>query len=122
MSLLIVFQFNLENDVKKTPLLNPSRKRLQERQASHRITIEGSVEKETPAFNEEKDQSFNWKHSIELDFARVNVYKGHPVARKQASCEDPGKLIKVPHSMEELKRVAGNTNGKLQHFYRYSSF
>ncbi|XP_022942836.1 potassium channel AKT2/3-like [Cucurbita moschata] len=83
----------------------------QERQASHRITIEGSVEKEAPAFNEEKDQSFNWKHSIELDFGRVNVYKGHPVARKQASCEDPGKLIRLPHSMEELKRVAGEKLG-----------
>ena len=57
---------------------------------------------------EEKDQSFNWKHSIELDFSRVNIYKGHPVARKQASCDDPGKLIRLPHSMEELKRVAGN--------------
>lgn len=82
---------------------------MQERELSHKITIEGSPEKEVPAFTEEKDQNFNWKHSIELDFARVNIYKGHPVARKQASCDAPGKLIKLPHSMEDLKKVAGNT-------------
>ncbi|KAG7015001.1 Potassium channel AKT2/3 [Cucurbita argyrosperma subsp. argyrosperma] len=85
---------------------------LQERELSHKITIEGSPEKETtPTLIEEKDQSFNWKHSIELDFSRVNIYKGHPVARKQASCDDPGKLIRLPHSMEELKRVAGEKFG-----------
>lgn len=84
-----------------------SNKLLQERELSHKITIEGSPEKEVPTLIEEKDQSFNWKHSIELDFARVNIYKGHPVARKQASCDDPGKLIRLPHSMEELKKLAG---------------
>ncbi|TYK22565.1 potassium channel AKT2/3 [Cucumis melo var. makuwa] len=84
---------------------------LQERELSHKITIEGSPEKEVPTLIEEKDQSFNWKHSIELDFARVNIYKGHPVARKQASCDDPGKLIRLPHSMEELKKLAGEKFG-----------
>ncbi|CAK9318111.1 unnamed protein product [Citrullus colocynthis] len=84
---------------------------LQERELSHKITIEGSPEKEVPTLIEEKDQSFNWKHSIELDFARVNIFKGHPVARKQASCDDPGKLIRLPHSMEELKKIAGEKFG-----------
>ncbi|XP_022149247.1 potassium channel AKT2/3, partial [Momordica charantia] len=85
---------------------------LQERELSHKITIDGSPAKEAvPVLSEEKEQSFNWKHSIELDSARVNIYKGHPVARKQASCDDPGKLIKLPHSMEELKKVAGEKFG-----------
>nr|DAD24397.1 TPA_asm: hypothetical protein HUJ06_025861 [Nelumbo nucifera] len=37
---------------------------------------------------------------------RVNIYKGHPTVRRYSFGRDAGRLIKLPNSMEELKRIA----------------
>ncbi|KAK1287132.1 Potassium channel AKT2 [Acorus calamus] len=40
---------------------------------------------------------------------RVSVYKGHPSQQRFSS--EPGKLMRLPSSMEELKNIAGRKFG-----------
>lgn len=36
---------------------------------------------------------------------RVSIYRGHPLLRD--SCSEAGKLIRLPSTFEELKKIAG---------------
>lgn len=38
---------------------------------------------------------------------RVSIYRGHPVDRRVNNCSDPGKLVRMPSSLAELKTIAG---------------
>lgn len=42
---------------------------------------------------------------------RVSIYRGHPLVRKEARCMEAGRLIKLPNSLEELKKIAGEKFG-----------
>ncbi|GMI88188.1 potassium transport 2/3 [Hibiscus trionum] len=46
-----------------------------------------------------------------LDHPRVSIYKGHPLIRKESHCMEPGKLIRLPNSLEELMNFAGEKFG-----------
>ncbi|KAK9111658.1 hypothetical protein Scep_019177 [Stephania cephalantha] len=45
------------------------------------------------------------------DALRVSIYKGHPIGRSTASCNEAGRVIKLPKSMEELKIISGEKFG-----------
>ncbi|KAE8698654.1 Potassium channel AKT2 [Hibiscus syriacus] len=38
---------------------------------------------------------------------RVSIFKGHPLIRKESHCMEPGKLISLPNSLDELMNFAG---------------
>jgi len=39
--------------------------------------------------------------------ARVSIYRGHPLLRREEGTMQSGKLIKMPDSLDELKNIAG---------------
>lgn len=39
--------------------------------------------------------------------ARVSIYRGHPVVRREKGIMQAGKLIRMPDSLDELKKIAG---------------
>lgn len=41
---------------------------------------------------------------------RVSIYRGHPLVRKETSCVEPGKVVRLPSSLEELKNIAGTVS------------
>ncbi|KAK9134760.1 hypothetical protein Syun_014090 [Stephania yunnanensis] len=45
------------------------------------------------------------------DALRVSIYKGHPIGRSTASCNEAGRVIKLPKSMKELKIISGEKLG-----------
>ncbi|KAJ4880863.1 Potassium channel AKT2/3 [Raphanus sativus] len=42
---------------------------------------------------------------------RVSIFRGHPLERKSRSCNEAGKLILLPHSLDDLKKIAGEKFG-----------
>ncbi|KAL0699161.1 hypothetical protein Bca4012_055283 [Brassica carinata] len=42
---------------------------------------------------------------------RVSIYRGHPLERKERSCNEAGKVILLPHSLDDLKKIAGEKFG-----------
>ncbi|XP_028791056.1 potassium channel AKT2/3 [Neltuma alba] len=43
--------------------------------------------------------------------SRVSIFRGNPILRRQQGCIEPGKMIKFPQSIEELKSIAGERFG-----------
>ncbi|ESW20514.1 hypothetical protein PHAVU_006G215700 [Phaseolus vulgaris] len=43
--------------------------------------------------------------------ARVSIYRGHPLLRREEGTMQSGKLIKMPDSLDELKNIAGEKFG-----------
>ncbi|XP_027330071.1 potassium channel AKT2/3 isoform X2 [Abrus precatorius] len=52
-----------------------------------------------------------WGRSNGLYFRRVSIYRGHPVVRREKGFMEPGRLIRLPDSLEDLKNVAGEKLG-----------
>ncbi|ESR45072.1 hypothetical protein CICLE_v10000273mg [Citrus x clementina] len=87
---------------------------LQKREIGHRITVHDD--------NSTQNEVLLKKLEI-IDFEakegkskggncqRVSIYRGHPLVRKQACCMEAGRLIKLPNSLEELKKIAGEKFG-----------
>lgn len=76
---------------------------VQNQEIEHRITILDSnlngVLKRMEGGHQEKCNAINNQ--------RVSIYRGHPLVRKETCCREPGRLIKLPNSLEELKKIAG---------------
>ncbi|GLT86273.1 hypothetical protein SLE2022_044200 [Rubroshorea leprosula] len=76
---------------------------VQNQEIEHRITILDSnlngASKRMEGGHEEKCHGIN--------NLRVSIYRGHPLVRKETCCREPGRLIKLPNSLEELKKIAG---------------
>lgn len=43
----------------------------------------------------------------EEERGRVSIYRGHPLERRERSCNEAGKLILLPPSLDDLKKIAG---------------
>ncbi|KAL6517728.1 hypothetical protein OROMI_033429 [Orobanche minor] len=72
---------------------------LQKREIGHCIDMYGSSKR-------------NGESSTKcLGFLRVSVYKGQPTSRKEGQCGEPGWLIRLPNSLDELKGIAGDKFG-----------
>ncbi|CAA7031015.1 unnamed protein product [Microthlaspi erraticum] len=47
----------------------------------------------------------------EEERGRVSIYRGHPLERRERSCNEAGKLILLPLSFDDLKKIAGEKFG-----------
>lgn len=81
---------------------------LQKREVGHRITVsDTTLNDEVFLMRNGGEKNVDGKKSNGVNFPRVSIYRGHPVTRRKTSCTEPGKLIRLPHSLEELKSIAG---------------
>ncbi|XP_050210414.1 potassium channel AKT2/3 [Mercurialis annua] len=83
---------------------------LQKREIGHRITVSETVTSDQVILmkrcEEDQERKFD-----EGKCKRVSIYKGHPLVREKICCKQPGRLIRLPDSLEELKRIAGEKFG-----------
>ncbi|GKV21192.1 hypothetical protein SLEP1_g31190 [Rubroshorea leprosula] len=80
---------------------------VQNREIGHRITIlDSNLNEVSKRLEKEHEGKCNGN-----DHLRVSIYKGHPLVRKETCCREPGRLVKLPNSLEELKRIAGEKLG-----------
>ncbi|GLU02936.1 hypothetical protein SLE2022_201660 [Rubroshorea leprosula] len=80
---------------------------VQNREIGHRITIlDSNLNELSKRVEKEHEGKCNGN-----DHLRVSIYKGHPLVRKETCCREPGRLVKLPNSLEELKRIAGEKLG-----------
>lgn len=76
---------------------------VQKREVGHQITVLEMPGEPPSMLRRPEDASF-WRRNDGFH-PRVSIYKGHPLLRN--SCSEAGKLIRLPSSMEELKRISG---------------
>ncbi|KAL6010652.1 hypothetical protein ACLOJK_001089 [Asimina triloba] len=80
---------------------------VQKREVGHRITV-----METPAetlkVSMKQEQACNNVRTGGL-CTRVSIYRGHPLLRDP--CTEAGKLIRLPNSIKDLKKMAGEKFG-----------
>ncbi|KAL8535985.1 hypothetical protein ACS0TY_011575 [Phlomoides rotata] len=82
---------------------------LQKRQVGHRILMS---ETQTLVDDGVLRVNGNEESGKGLAFlSRVSIYKGHPFNRRMNRCAEPGRLIKLPNSMADLKSIAGEKFG-----------
>ncbi|XP_022763287.1 potassium channel AKT2/3-like [Durio zibethinus] len=84
---------------------------LQKREIGHRITVTDTTSSEVLLKKLEGEYAGILGKSRGLDHPRVSIYRGHPLMRKESCCTEPGKLIRLPDSLEELKNFAGEKFG-----------
>lgn len=83
---------------------------LQKREVGHRITVPDTLGKDAFRWNEIKHEC-DQECSEGSCSSRVSIYRGHPVIRKDIRCSEPGRLIRLPKSLTELKNIAGQKFG-----------
>ncbi|KAK4476850.1 hypothetical protein RD792_016012 [Penstemon davidsonii] len=79
---------------------------LKKREVGHRIVMPETLD-EGVFSTKEKEQRVG-ESSI---LWRISIYRGHPLKRRENSCSEAGRLIKLPDSVVELKRIAGEKFG-----------
>ncbi|KAJ8754876.1 hypothetical protein K2173_015388 [Erythroxylum novogranatense] len=87
---------------------------LQKREIGHRITIPEviSANEMLLKIHEAEQEGISIvKTNNESYPIRVSVYRGHPEVRRQSCCMEPGRLIRLPSSLEEVKITAGEKFG-----------
>lgn len=70
---------------------------LQKREVGHCIAISNDDDSHNKITNDEE----------RLLPLRVSIYRGHPLSRKLNNCSHPGKLMRMPNSLAQLKTIAG---------------
>ncbi|CAI9103833.1 OLC1v1002404C1 [Oldenlandia corymbosa var. corymbosa] len=87
---------------------------LEKRELGHRITVPETLDQDGFLWNEEK-QEHDMKSSKGSSASglniRVSIYRGHPMIRRDTRCSEPGRLIRLPKSLIELKIMAGEKFG-----------
>lgn len=83
---------------------------LQKREVGHRITVPDTLGQDAFRWNEIKNER-DQECSEGTCSSRVSIYRGHPVIRKDIRCNEPGRLIRLPKSLTELKNIAGKKFG-----------
>ncbi|KAG8368796.1 hypothetical protein BUALT_Bualt15G0084000 [Buddleja alternifolia] len=84
---------------------------LQKREVGHRIAMPETLSVNVRGTKNQNEEDCNRESSKGLIFSRVSIYKGHPTNRRESHCTEPGRLIKLPNSMAELKSIAGEKFG-----------
>lgn len=95
---------------------------LQRREVGHRITMPAGLQEKTLR-GDDKEQQGNGESSRVLLNPRISIYNGHPAKRREGRCTEPGKLVRLPNSLAELKSIAGVLillNNSLCHCQHYS--
>ncbi|XP_024024441.1 potassium channel AKT2/3 isoform X2 [Morus notabilis] len=76
---------------------------LEKREVGYRINVPETAPNEVLSMQSEAEK----RKSDGVNCPRVSIYRGHPMERKETCCKEPGKLIRLPSSLEDLKKVAG---------------
>lgn len=85
---------------------------LQRREVGHQISMPESLNESVFASTINDEQSnIGGSSRGALIFPRISIYRGHPNYRREQRCTEPGKLIRLPDTVDELKRIAGNKFG-----------
>ncbi|KAK8529907.1 hypothetical protein V6N13_102797 [Hibiscus sabdariffa] len=84
---------------------------LLKREVGHRITVTDTTSSEVLLEKLKGEPTGKLDKNRISERARVSIYKGHPLMRKETCCMEPGKLISLPESFEELKNIAGKRFG-----------
>lgn len=92
---------------------------LMKREVGHRITVSDTTPDHQELFSRkhEGDQEYSWMEertnngSSSYYHPRVSIYRGHPLVRKESCCNEAGRLMRLPNSLEELKNIAGEKFG-----------
>ncbi|KAJ9158913.1 hypothetical protein P3X46_024456 [Hevea brasiliensis] len=86
---------------------------LQKRETGHRITVPNTTTNDEVILkrNQEQEECNSSGKSNGLNYIRVSIYRGHPLIRKETCCREPGRLIRLPNSIEKLKSIAGEKFG-----------
>nr|GMC81353.1 potassium channel AKT2/3-like [Ipomoea batatas] len=82
---------------------------LQKRELGHRIAMPNTILDEAASKWAKEDQQNS--NSMQQCSIRVSIYKGHPATRRETQCPEPGRLIKLPETIAELKSIAGEKLG-----------
>lgn len=82
---------------------------LQKREIGHRIMVpDHFVTNNEVLLKRLEEQGCNsCGKSHGMNYIRVSIYRGHPAIRRETRCMEPGRLIKLPNSLEVLKTIAG---------------
>ncbi|XXG73616.1 hypothetical protein AAC387_Pa07g2506 [Persea americana] len=75
---------------------------MQKREVGHQVTVLESPREPPSVLRKQEDASI-WRRNDGF-LPRVSIYKGHPLLRNSFS--EAGKLIRLPSSIEELKKFA----------------
>ncbi|KAL2477547.1 potassium channel AKT2/3 [Forsythia ovata] len=70
---------------------------LQKREVGHRISMPGALDEDVLR-KHENEQDCTGESFRGSCVPRVSIYKGHPVARRESHCTEPGRLIRLPNS------------------------
>lgn len=81
---------------------------LQKREIGHQIQMPEVLNESISGVQQKKEKERAGKGKW---FARISVYRGHPDKRREGHCSEPGKLIRLPSTLEEVKRIAGEKFG-----------
>ncbi|PON86646.1 Voltage dependent potassium channel [Trema orientale] len=84
---------------------------LQKREVGHQINVPENAPDEVLLARFDAEKEGSWRKSNGVDCLRVSIYRGHPVERKESFCKEPGRLIRLPSSFEELRKIAGEKFG-----------
>ncbi|XP_051137334.1 potassium channel AKT2/3 isoform X2 [Andrographis paniculata] len=87
---------------------------LQRREIGHQIVIPAEAPSEVTyigAANENGQRTGSSDGGKRSTFLRISIYRGHPSNRARRNCTEPGKLIRLPDSVAELKSIAGEKFG-----------
>ncbi|KAM3291074.1 potassium channel AKT2/3 [Capsicum chacoense] len=83
---------------------------LQKREVGHRVMVPDTMDEVAQKWRE-KEKQHNSESNMDQMSSRVSIYRGHPVIRRRTHCSEPGKLIRLPNSLAELKIIAGQKFG-----------
>ncbi|PON52584.1 Voltage dependent potassium channel [Parasponia andersonii] len=84
---------------------------LQKREVGHQIVVPENAPDAALLARFDAEKEGSWRKSNGVDCLRVSIYRGHPVERRESFCKEPGRLIRLPSSFEELKNTAGEKYG-----------
>lgn len=84
---------------------------LRKREVGHRIMVEDTALDELPLRAQEREQGCRLERSNGPYHPRVRIYRGHPMVKKEGCCVGNGRLTRLPSSLVELKRIAGEKFG-----------
>lgn len=111
MQLLLMNGSEVNETVEKMISSENLNEMLQKREVGHRIVMSDMPTHDVLRVNENERQS-NEECVHRKVLSRVSIYRGHPMNRRVNQCAEPGKLIRAPNSLVELKSIAG-----VLHFY-----
>lgn len=81
---------------------------LQNCEVGHRINVIESIPSEVALKGKlQEEEHIGERRYNRPKIARVSIYRGHPVVRKEKGTMQAGKLIRMPDSLAELKNIAG---------------